>query len=129
MLSAGASPSTSSPTGNYAVSKITIAQVYVLLSTLKAKKDDPAEYENKVNRLNKVRNCHPELSSLVSPRRPTPTMIDCLFLHLHIGVVFFHHFLSARCKKCLLLPLVALLILVSFLDLIAAGSPSISRTY
>ncbi|KAK7698280.1 CCR4-NOT core subunit cdc39 [Diaporthe eres] len=48
------SPSTSSPTGNYAVSKITIAQVYVLLSTLKAKKDDPAEYENKVNRLNKL---------------------------------------------------------------------------
>ena len=41
------------------MSKITIAQVYVLLSTLKAKKDDPAEYENKVNRLNKVRNCHP----------------------------------------------------------------------
>lgn len=58
MLSAGASPSTSSPTGNYAVSKITVAQIYVLLSTIKAKKDDPAEWENKVNRLNKVRDWH-----------------------------------------------------------------------
>lgn len=54
VLSAGASPSTSSPTGNYAVSKITVAQVYVLLSTIKPKKDDPVEYENKLARLNKV---------------------------------------------------------------------------
>lgn len=54
VLSAGASPSTSSPTGNYGLSKITVAQVYVLLSSLKAKKDDPAEYDNKVNRLTKL---------------------------------------------------------------------------
>ncbi|ROW03395.1 hypothetical protein VSDG_01209 [Cytospora chrysosperma] len=56
VLSAGASPSTSSPTGNYAVSKITVAQIYVLLSTIKAKKDDPVEWENKVIRLNKLIN-------------------------------------------------------------------------
>lgn len=53
--SAGASPSTSSPTGNYGLSKIAVAQVSVLLSTLKAKKDDPVEYDNKVDRLKKVR--------------------------------------------------------------------------
>ena len=53
-LSAGASPSTSSPTGTSSLSKITIAQVYLLLSTIKEKKDDPADWENKVNRLNKV---------------------------------------------------------------------------
>lgn len=53
-LSAGASPSTSSPTGTSSLSKITIAQVYLLLSTIKEKKDDPADWENKVNRLNKL---------------------------------------------------------------------------
>lgn len=53
--SAGASPSTSSPTGNYGLSKIAAAQVSVLLSTLKAKEDDPVEYENKRNKLRKVR--------------------------------------------------------------------------
>ncbi|KAJ9151406.1 CCR4-Not complex component [Pleurostoma richardsiae] len=54
VLSAGASPSTSSPTGTSSLSKITIAQVYLLLSSFKEKKDDPAELENKVNRLNKL---------------------------------------------------------------------------
>lgn len=55
MLSAGASPSTSSPTGNYGLTKIAVAQVSVLLSTLKTKKDDPVEYENRLERLKKVR--------------------------------------------------------------------------
>lgn len=53
--SAGASPSTSSPTGNYGLSKIAAAQVSVLLSTLRTKQDDPAEYDHKVDRLKKVR--------------------------------------------------------------------------
>lgn len=53
--SAGASPSTSSPTGNYGLSKIAVAQVSVLLSTLRAKQDDPTEYDHKVDRLKKVR--------------------------------------------------------------------------
>jgi hypothetical protein len=70
VLSAGASPSTSSPTGNYAVSKITVAQIYVLLSTIKAKKDDPVEWENKVIRLNKVRDRHhPQASTHYHYRR------------------------------------------------------------
>lgn len=55
MLSAGASPSTSSPTGNYGLTKIAVAQVSVLLSTLKTQKDDPVEYENRLERLKKVR--------------------------------------------------------------------------
>lgn len=112
MLSAGASPSTSSPTGNYAVSKITIAQVYVLLSTLKAKKDDPAEYENKVNRLNKVRNC-PSIAPVAvaghyccSSQRPIPmptTVVQpCLILlHLCLAVIFLYHFFSFPLSKCL----------------------------
>lgn len=70
VLSAGASPSTSSPTGNYAVSKITVAQIYVLLSTIKAKKDDPVEWENKVNRLNKVCERHRSHSSTSSHHLP-----------------------------------------------------------
>lgn len=60
--SAGASPSTSSPTGNYGLSKIAVAQVSVLLSTLKTKKDDPVEYDNKVDRLKKVCGCHWQIS-------------------------------------------------------------------
>lgn len=65
MLSAGASPSTSSPTGNYGLTKIAVAQVSVLLSTLKTKKDDPVEYDNRLERLKKV--------SLPRPIRPRTT--------------------------------------------------------
>lgn len=114
MLSAGASPSTSSPTGNYAVSKITVAQVYVLLSTLKAKKDDPAEYENKVNRLNKVRNGYPPVSSLLPllllalPPDPMVCNGRSLTSYLCIVVIFKHHLLSPHCPS-VSCPLLALL--------------------
>ncbi|KAF3761896.1 Not1-domain-containing protein [Cryphonectria parasitica EP155] len=58
VLGAGASPSTSSPTGNYGLSKIAATQVSVLLSTLKTKEDDPVEYENRRKRLNKLLDDH-----------------------------------------------------------------------
>lgn len=52
-LSAGASPSTSSPTGT-SVSKISIAQVYLLLSTIKEDKDDPTKWDLHTEQLRKV---------------------------------------------------------------------------
>ncbi|OAA67955.1 ccr4-not transcription complex subunit [Niveomyces insectorum RCEF 264] len=41
----GASPVTGSPTGTSSVSKIVIAQVFVLLSSIKEEKDDPSKWE------------------------------------------------------------------------------------
>jgi len=54
-LSAGASPSTSSPTGSNSVTKIVVAQVYVLLSTIKEDKDDPSKSDLYTEQLKKVR--------------------------------------------------------------------------
>lgn len=57
MLSAGASPSTSSPTGNHGLTNIAVAQVTLLLSTLKnLKKGDP-DLEAKLKKLWKVSTC------------------------------------------------------------------------
>lgn len=52
-LSAGASPSTSSPTGTSSLTKIVVAQVYLLLSTIKEDKDR-AKFEAQVDQLRKV---------------------------------------------------------------------------
>lgn len=52
-LSAGASPSTSSPTGT-SVSKISVAQVYLLLSTIKEDKEDPTKWDQHTEQLRKV---------------------------------------------------------------------------
>lgn len=53
VLSAGASPSTSSPTGANPLTKIVVAQVYLLLSTIKEDKDR-ARWELQVEQLHKV---------------------------------------------------------------------------
>ncbi|KAL8305261.1 hypothetical protein RB600_008238 [Gaeumannomyces tritici] len=52
-LSAGASPSTSSPTGT-SVSKISVAQVYLLLSTIKEDKEDPTKWDQHTEQLRKL---------------------------------------------------------------------------
>jgi len=52
-LSAGASPSTSSPTGN-TLTKIVVAQVYLLLSTIREDKDDPHKWDAQTESLRKV---------------------------------------------------------------------------
>lgn len=59
-LSAGATPSTSSPTGSSSLTKIAVAQVYLLLSTIKEDKDDPRKWESQIESLRKV----------TSPRSP-----------------------------------------------------------
>ncbi|KAI1387901.1 Not1-domain-containing protein [Hypoxylon trugodes] len=57
-LSAGASPSTSSPTtGTSSLTKIVVAQVYLLLSTIKDDKDR-AKWELQVDQLNKLLDDH-----------------------------------------------------------------------
>lgn len=53
VLSAGASPSTSSPTGASSLTKIVVAQVYLLLSTIKEDKDR-AKWELQVEQLRKL---------------------------------------------------------------------------
>lgn len=53
ILSAGASPSTSSPTGASSLTKIVVAQVYLLLSTIKEDKDR-VKWELQVEQLRKV---------------------------------------------------------------------------
>jgi CCR4-NOT transcription complex subunit 1 len=50
---AGASPSTNSPTGSNQVSKIVVAQVYLLLSTIKEDKDR-TKWEQQAEQLRKV---------------------------------------------------------------------------
>jgi CCR4-NOT transcription complex subunit 1 len=57
-FSAGASPSTSSPTGTNPLTKIVVAQVYLLLSTIKEDKDR-AKWELQVEQLKKVRALSP----------------------------------------------------------------------
>lgn len=61
-LSAGASPSTSSPTGTNSLTKIVVAQVYLLLSTIKEDRDR-AKWELQVDQLKKA-------SPLLFPRMP-----------------------------------------------------------
>jgi len=63
-LSAGASPSTSSPTGN-TLTKIAVAQVYLLLSTIKEDKDDPHKWDAQTESLQKV--CRPLLTPRILP--------------------------------------------------------------
>lgn len=46
---AGASSSTSSPTGSSSLTKIVVAQVYLLLSTIKDEKDDKWQQLRKVS--------------------------------------------------------------------------------
>ncbi|KAH8884664.1 Not1-domain-containing protein [Thozetella sp. PMI_491] len=53
-LSAVASPSTSSPTGNSSLTKIVVAQVYLLLSTIKEDKEDPHKWDLQVDSLRKL---------------------------------------------------------------------------
>ncbi len=53
-LSAGASPGASSPTGS--LIKIVVAQVYLLLSTIKEDKDDPSKWDQHIEQLRKVRD-------------------------------------------------------------------------
>ncbi|GJN71949.1 hypothetical protein PLIIFM63780_005713 [Purpureocillium lilacinum] len=57
VLSAGASPSTSSPTGANPLTKIVVAQVYLLLSTIKEDKDR-ARWELQVEQLHKLIDEH-----------------------------------------------------------------------
>ena len=52
-LSAGASPSTSSPTGSNPLTRIVVAQVYLLLSTIKEDKDR-TKWEQQAEQLRKV---------------------------------------------------------------------------
>ncbi|KAL2021273.1 hypothetical protein VTK56DRAFT_7352 [Thermocarpiscus australiensis] len=57
-LSAAASPSTSSPTGSSSLTKIAVAQVYLLLSTIKEDKDDPRRWESQTESLRKLIDEH-----------------------------------------------------------------------
>jgi CCR4-NOT transcription complex subunit 1 len=52
-FSAGASPSTNSPTGSNSLTKIVVAQVYLLLSTIKEDKDR-TKWEQQAEQLRKV---------------------------------------------------------------------------
>ncbi|KAG6037656.1 hypothetical protein E4U41_004882 [Claviceps citrina] len=54
VLSAGASPSTNSPTGNNSLTKIVIAQVYLLLSTIKENTSDPNKFDTQAEQLKKL---------------------------------------------------------------------------
>jgi CCR4-NOT transcription complex subunit 1 len=62
-LSAAASPSNNSPTGTSALTKIVVAQAYLLLSTIKEDKDDPSKWEGHTEQLRKVRAIHPMISA------------------------------------------------------------------
>ena len=53
-LSSGASPSASSPTGTSSLTKIVVAQVYLLLSTIKEDKDDQSKWDLHTESLRKV---------------------------------------------------------------------------
>jgi CCR4-NOT transcription complex subunit 1 len=53
VFSAGASPSTNSPTGGNPLAKIAVAQVYLLLSTIKEDKDHE-KWDSKAEQLKKV---------------------------------------------------------------------------
>lgn len=64
VLSAGGSPSTSSPTGTNSLTNIAVAQVYVLLSTIKEDKDR-ARWELQVDQLKKARKSGSHAASRV----------------------------------------------------------------
>ena len=53
VLSAGASPSTNSPTGNNSLTKIVVAQVYLLLGTIK-EDNSRSKWESQAEQLKKV---------------------------------------------------------------------------
>ncbi|KAL2119748.1 hypothetical protein VTJ04DRAFT_6709 [Mycothermus thermophilus] len=57
-LSTGASPSTSSPTQSSSLTKIAVAQVYLLLSTIKEDKDDPNKFQSQIESLRKLLDEH-----------------------------------------------------------------------
>lgn len=68
-LSAGASPSTSSPTGNASsLAKIAVTQVSLLLSTIKDDKDK-AKFETQIEQLRKVSMCVSDDVSLEAESR------------------------------------------------------------
>ena len=81
-VSAGASPSASSPTGSNALIKIVVAQVYLLLSTIKDDKDDPSKWDVHTEQLRKVSKQPPHPifsqppSSLTLNRRAFAQLID-----------------------------------------------------
>lgn len=72
-LSAGASPSTSSPTGSSSLTKIAVAQVYLLLSTIKEDKDDPRKWESQLESLRKVLAARAPSPASPAPRLLPPT--------------------------------------------------------
>ena len=57
-FSAGASPATNSPIGSSSVNKIVVAQVYLLLGSIKEDKDR-TKWEQQAEQLRKVRNLQP----------------------------------------------------------------------
>lgn len=72
-LSATASPSTSSPTGTNPLIKIVVAQVYLLLSTIK--EDDRSKREPQADQLRKVRFIPRQtLPAQSFPRAPPPLL-------------------------------------------------------
>ncbi|KAK4175574.1 hypothetical protein QBC36DRAFT_331222 [Triangularia setosa] len=84
--SAGASPSTSSPTGSSSLTKIAVAQVLLLLSTIKEDKDDPRRWKSQTDSLRKVRCQSPFMPlSALCPLLPryqtaTPQTYLCILL-------------------------------------------------
>lgn len=54
ILSAGASPSTNSPTGTNSLTKIVVLQVYLLLSTIKEDPLDSSKFDTQEEQLRKV---------------------------------------------------------------------------
>ncbi|CZT05004.1 related to CDC39 protein [Rhynchosporium agropyri] len=57
-FSAGASPSTNSPTGSNSLTKIVVAQIYLLLSTIKEDKKDRSKWEQQAEQLRKLIDEH-----------------------------------------------------------------------
>ncbi|KAL2062974.1 hypothetical protein VTL71DRAFT_6046 [Oculimacula yallundae] len=57
-FSAGASPSTNSPTGSNSLTKIVVAQVYLLLSTIKEDNKDRSKWEQQAEQLRKLIDEH-----------------------------------------------------------------------
>ncbi|KAL5315548.1 hypothetical protein ACEPPN_016416 [Leptodophora sp. 'Broadleaf-Isolate-01'] len=57
-FSAGASPSTNSPTGSNSLTKIVVAQVYLLLSTIKEDNKDRTKWEQQAEQLRKLIDDH-----------------------------------------------------------------------
>ncbi|KAI9051160.1 hypothetical protein LZ554_005262 [Drepanopeziza brunnea f. sp. 'monogermtubi'] len=57
-FSAGASPSTNSPTGSNSLTKIVVAQVYLLLSTIKEESKDRTKWEQQAEQLRKLIDEH-----------------------------------------------------------------------